>query len=367
MSQVHGFRFSKKNIAFHSGSAEAALTHLPDPSGLSSLFTSLPSVLADQVAIGDACISPEGCKASADDIFHVLYGEQSQFMLQFQARRKGTEVDWKPPNISEEGHGGYASLKCRIPLPVVGLKAYEETLRFVFCHEETIIAGRVVPALVVHLVGVINGGMAVGKIRSEQISYFWQDEETGLARMRVIIKKPPGRFSDSAVSGSKVAFEDFRVEALTIFTAWAAEKRALESRPQDDQAEQTDAAGVDDPVPKVEAEQAAAVGVDNPVSKVEEGSTLESRLAPNGSTAAVKVDVRSVSKCSVTDGSHQKAANVVLPLPVHERQAQALQCSSYSKDFAGDDDEVIDHAHYEAETPSVDASCCLVICYWQLP
>ena len=51
----------------------------------------------------------------------------------------------------------------RIPLPVVGLKAYEETLRFVFCQEETVVAGRVVPALVVHLVGVINGGMAVGQ------------------------------------------------------------------------------------------------------------------------------------------------------------------------------------------------------------
>jgi len=302
MSQVHGFRFSKKNMAFHSGSAEAAFAQLPHPPELSSLFTSLPSVLADQVAIGDACISPEGCKASVDDIFHVLYGEQSQFMLQFQARRKGMEVDWKPPNISEEGHGGYASLKCRIPLPVVGLKAYEETLRFVFCQEETVVAGRVVPALVVHLVGVINGGMAVGKIRSEQISYFWQDEETGLARMRVIIKKPPGRFSDSAVSGSKVAFEDFRVEALAIFTAWAAERRAPESRPQDDQAEQAD-----------------AVGVDNPVSKIEEGSTLESCLAPIESTTAVKVDVRSVSTCSVTDGSQQKAANV-LPPPLHERQ-----------------------------------------------
>lgn len=198
-------------IRLYNGEAADAFEALPDPSGHASALTPLHELLGDKVDIGEAVCTPPGCEMDLEAFFEAVYGRASNFMVKYQTTRKARDVAWTAPHLTPANpFGAFARLKCKMSLPVLGEKPFDETLRLAYClHRDR-------PSLVVQSLGVIAGGMFAGTIRTETFYTFWREQpEAGPIWVKVISKTPEGRFTSKAIEGSQQAFEDFRATCMS--------------------------------------------------------------------------------------------------------------------------------------------------------
>mmetsp|Transcript_14773 Transcript_14773/g.33600 ORF Transcript_14773/g.33600 Transcript_14773/m.33600 type:complete len:477 (-) Transcript_14773:54-1484(-) len=204
------------HLELYKGDASAAFAALAakDQNNLSQVMPPLSTIFSDRMDLGTVPISSRSCEATIDDIFNILFGPSSRFMHEYQASQGCSDVVWSAPQVTPEApFGGLGSLKCRLSVPVLGKRAYSETMRTAMCME----GGQ--KTLVCQLHGVIDGGL-IGQIPSDAVYHFKEADGEPVLTMNVVIKTPESRAQQQAIDGSKKAMENFRTNAMKQLDAY---------------------------------------------------------------------------------------------------------------------------------------------------
>lgn len=209
-------------------------------------FTPVDLLLGNHVLLCDSAdVTPPGCCLLVEEILPALFGPDSCFMAKYQEARRGQDVVWVPAQSRAETPWlATAKLSCRVPVPVLGQRPYEEWQRFALCCGRSARAdgatGRAavqvqVPlrsevaattrTLAVHQVGRIQAGR-FGEFRSESLYLFSQPRtEAGGAvppiRLQALALAPSGPFAGRALEGYHKALSDFRAVAAPVLAQWA--------------------------------------------------------------------------------------------------------------------------------------------------
>jgi len=197
-------------LTLFDGDASEAFDALnePDVSPRRSEFTPLRVLLEDDFELcDDAGIqgNDRHPPLAASDLFQALFAPKSDFTRRFHERRGDRNVQYKLVRPSSGmPFGAWGTLRCTVPVQVLGLCPYYEAQRFVLCRQ----GGK--RTLVLHQVGTIHAGRLYGDIVSETIFFFSEPADGAMVRLRAIAKRPQGRFVGMAIDGLKKALSDFR-------------------------------------------------------------------------------------------------------------------------------------------------------------
>lgn len=186
-----------------SGDVSLAFHHLHDPEGLSRQIISMSDLMADHIMLGEVDVMPEGRCFKISAVLWELFSSGSNFMNRYQTRRNAEGLAWFPPAFTEQcPFGGVCSLRCRIPMPVIGRKLYTETARVALCHQDGVVT------LAYQISGRISVGMLVGEVRTDTLYFFTKPAGNSL-KLKCLIKSPPGFFGAKGVEGARQALTDF--------------------------------------------------------------------------------------------------------------------------------------------------------------
>jgi len=187
--------------------------------GSGNPFMLLDKMLEKKVDLcDDTDTLPFPQEMTVTDIFPALYGAQSDLFRRFHERRNDTDLNFSPPHpFSAEGvsWASVATLACRVPIPILGIKPYKEIQRLVLCRQGEEIT------LAVQTVGKVVAGW-YGEFVSENVYFFSQPNSKAPIRFKAITPAPTGTFAKSQLDGAKKSLSDFVTVAKEILQDWSA-------------------------------------------------------------------------------------------------------------------------------------------------
>eukprot|EP00933_Yihiella_yeosuensis_P056933 TRINITY_DN56395_c0_g1_i1.p1 TRINITY_DN56395_c0_g1~~TRINITY_DN56395_c0_g1_i1.p1 ORF type:complete len:458 (+),score=94.68 TRINITY_DN56395_c0_g1_i1:104-1477(+) len=194
-------------------------------------FTPVEVLLQHQITL---CESEEIFSGDFDfqpaDVFEIFFSCKSKFPGRYQELRKGRNVQRVPTQVSSEASWHAASsLTCSVPVPVLGLKQYEEDTRIALCStlsaSSAVVQSTTHPVLVVQQVGNVDTG-SFGCFRNESLFVFFRPEGNNApVLLTAFAVRPEGRFSSKAVDGYNQALADFLKAVKLEMLAWKKRSR----------------------------------------------------------------------------------------------------------------------------------------------
>lgn len=198
------------------GSMVDAFEKIPElPEVAPKTFTPAGQLLGDCLELcNDESFLPPGCSMGLDRFYLVLFGPVSNFQKRYQARRKTQSADWDVPGpLAVAPWAGVATVRCQVPVPVLGLRPCVEVFRVVMSRERD---GGMTTLAMQSVSKVLAGRF--GEFRSEMLSIWTQADSTAPVRMRTVALTPKGSFAGRAVEGHKQALADWKAAALEVLS-----------------------------------------------------------------------------------------------------------------------------------------------------